>query len=217
LTPEPAGEDRYVSGVRGNKVQSFLYVILFSVMLLAGAIVLSSAGWFFFLLGIFIFPVVLVVHGLIHVLAIRKRPWIPAIVVSHLLFLGAFLFRVDSGDASSFVAVDAIAWRLGMDFHTPAWMAGAFGAFADLFLFILVAVSWLYVFPFRNPQLAGRILVAVLLPWWHFYLIGRPVAALLSFGFVLTITGWVPAAIWALSVLIGSEMDEEAVRSKAAS
>ncbi len=93
-------------------------------------------------------------------------------------------------------------------------MGGPIGQILDLFLFVLVAVSWLFVFPFSDPKLAGRILVAILLPWWHFYTIGRRLAAILCFVLVLTMTGWIPASIWALFSLFGSGPDEDAERSR---
>ncbi len=93
-------------------------------------------------------------------------------------------------------------------------MGGPAGQVLDLLLFVLVAVSWLFVFPFSDPKLGGRILVAILLPWWHFYSIGRRLAAILCFVLVLTTTGWIPASIWALFSLFKSRMDEAAEQSR---
>jgi len=154
-------------------MSAILYAMLLAVVLLSGAIVLNSGGWIFVVVGIFVFPVLLIAHSFIHVQAIRKKPRVRVIVISHLVLLTAFLLRVDSGDASSFIALDVIAWRLGIDIRAPAWMGGPLGQVLDLFLFVLVTVSWLFVYPFSDPKLGGRIFVAILLPWWHFYTVGR--------------------------------------------
>ena len=187
-----------------------LYATLLVVVLLSGAIVLNTGGWFLALVGIFIFPVVLIAHCFVHVQAIRKRPQVRVVLISHLVLLTAFLLRVDGGDASSFIAVEVIAWRLGVDFRAPDWMGGPIGQILDLFLFALVAVSWLLVFPFSDPKLGGRILVAVLVPWLHFYTSGRRLAAILCFVLVLTTSGWIPASIWALFSLLGARTDVNA-------
>lgn len=191
-----------------------LYVVLALVIFLSGVIIINTGGWFLVVIGIFVFPIFLIVHCLVHVQAIRKKPRIRVILTSHLLLLTAFLLRVDGGDASSFLAMDVIAWRLGIDFRAPNWMTGPIGQVLDLILFLSVAVSWLFVFPFANPQLAGRILVAILLPWWHFYTIGRHLAATLCFVLVLTTIGWIPASIWALFSLFVSGTNEGAVPPK---
>ncbi len=187
-----------------------LYATLIVVVLLSGAIILSTGGWFLVLVGIFVFPILLIAHCFVHVQAIKKGPRVRAILISHLVLLTAFLLRVDGGDASSFIAIDAIAWRLGIDFHTPEWIGGLFWQILGLFLFVLVAVSWLFVFPFSDPKLGGRILVAILIPWWHFYTLGRRLAAILCFVLVLTTTGWIPASIWALFSLLGPRTAEDA-------
>ena len=187
-----------------------LYLTLLAVVFLSVAIVLNTGGWFLVLVGIFLYPVLLVVHCLVHVQAIRKRPRVWLILTSHLLLLAAFLLSVDGGDTSSFVAIEGIAWRLGLDFRAPNWMGGPIGQVLDLILFVLVAVSWLFVFPFADPNRGGQIFVAVFLPWWHFYTDGRRPAAILCFVLVLTTTGWIPASIWALFSLLGARTDVNA-------
>ena len=88
------------------------------------------------------------------------------------------------------------------------------GWFIGWAFFVLVAISWLFVFPFSDPKLGGRILVAILVPWWHFYTRGHRVAAILCFGLVLTTTGWIPASVWALLSLFRSRTDGEAGLSR---
>ncbi len=191
-----------------------LYATLFVVVLLSGAIILNTGGWFLVLVGVFVFPALLIAHCFVHVQAIRKRPQVRVILISHLVLLTAFLLRVDGGDAGSFIAMDAIAWRFGIDLRAPDWMGGPIGQILDLFLFVLVAVSWLFVFPFSDSKLGGRILVAILVPWWHFYTSGRHLAAILCFLLVLTTAGWIPASVWALFSLFGSRTDAVAEPSR---
>jgi hypothetical protein len=190
-------------------MNAVLYLILLAVVFLSLAIFLSAGGWFVVLVGIFLFPVLLIAHSLVHIRAIGKRPRVWVILASHLLLLSAFLLRVDSGDTSSFLALDVIAWRFGIDFRAPDWMADVTGQALDLLLFALVPISWLLVYPFSDPKRGGRILVAVLLPWWHFYIIDRRLAAILCFILVLTMTGWIPASIWALFSLLWSKTDAD--------
>ena len=195
-------------------MKASLSFLLLAVFLLSLAIMGWVSGWFFVIVGVWLFPIILLVHCFVHVQAISKRPRVPEILVSHTLLMAAWLFRVDAGDASSYIVIDVIARRLGIDFRAPDWMGGPTGQVLDLFLFVLVAVSWLFVFPFSDPKLGGRILVAILVPWWHFYTVGRRLAALLCFVLVLTATGWIPASIWALFSLFRSGMDEAAEPSR---
>lgn len=166
------------------------------------------------MVGVFVYPIILIIHFFVHVQTIGKWPWITAILISHGLLLAASLLRVDADDASSYAAVDVIARRLDIDFRAPGWVSEQAGQEWHLMLLVLVGVSWLFVFPFSNPKLGKPILVAILLPWWHFYTIGRPLAATLCFVLVLTTIGWIPASIWALFSLFGSRTNEGAVPPK---
>jgi uncharacterized membrane protein YqaE (UPF0057 family) len=42
-----------------------------------------------------------------------------------------------------------------------------------------------------------RLLIALLLPWFAFFTIGRPVAGVICLVLQVTLVGWIPAAIWA--------------------
>ena len=42
-----------------------------------------------------------------------------------------------------------------------------------------------------------RLLIALLLPFFLFFTIGRPFAAIICLILWLTLIGWVPAALWA--------------------
>ena len=44
------------------------------------------------------------------------------------------------------------------------------------------------------------ILLAILVPWLALMLEGHTVPAVVCFGLQLTLIGWIPAAVWAVSV-----------------
>jgi len=46
-----------------------------------------------------------------------------------------------------------------------------------------------------------RLLLALLLPWFQFFTIGRPFAGIICLVLQLTIIGWLPAAIWSVYAL----------------
>ena len=46
-----------------------------------------------------------------------------------------------------------------------------------------------------------RLLIALLLPWLHFFTIGRPIAGIICLLLMITLIGWIPAAIWATYAL----------------
>lgn len=46
-----------------------------------------------------------------------------------------------------------------------------------------------------------RFLLALFLPWFQFFTIGRPIAGLICLALQITIIGWVPAAIWSIYAL----------------
>ena len=129
-----------------------LSILLLAVFLSSLAIMDSGGGWFFVLIGVWLFPIILLVHCFVHVQAISKRPRIPAILVSHILLMAAWLFRVDAGDNSYYVAAEVIARDLGIGFQAPNWMSGSGGQVLGLILFFLVAVSWLAVYPLTGRK-----------------------------------------------------------------
>ncbi len=53
------------------------------------------------------------------------------------------------------------------------------------------------------------IVVAVLLPWLALMLEGHLLQAAFCLGLQLTIIGWIPAAMWAVSVVNQSRRDRE--------
>ena len=54
-----------------------------------------------------------------------------------------------------------------------------------------------------------RLLIALLLPWLVFFTIGRPVAGIICLILLLTVIGWIPAAIWAVYSLSQYKTDKK--------
>ena len=46
-----------------------------------------------------------------------------------------------------------------------------------------------------------RLLLAILLPWFQFFTIGRPFAGIICLVLQITVVGWIPAAIWSAYAL----------------
>jgi hypothetical protein len=44
-------------------------------------------------------------------------------------------------------------------------------------------------------------LLAIILPWFQFFTIGRPVAGIVCLILQVTVIGWIPAAIWSVYAL----------------
>ncbi|MDP6689901.1 MAG: YqaE/Pmp3 family membrane protein [Alphaproteobacteria bacterium] len=53
-----------------------------------------------------------------------------------------------------------------------------------------------------------RLLIALLLPWFLFFTIGRVFAGIICLILQCTLIGWVPAAIWAVYALSQYNMDK---------
>jgi hypothetical protein len=43
-----------------------------------------------------------------------------------------------------------------------------------------------------------RLLLAIILPWFQFFTIGRPFAGIICLILQITLIGWIPAAIWSV-------------------
>ncbi|MDM8564763.1 YqaE/Pmp3 family membrane protein [Candidatus Halobeggiatoa sp. HSG11] len=46
-----------------------------------------------------------------------------------------------------------------------------------------------------------RLILAIFLPWFQFFTIGRPFAGIICILLQLTLIGWIPAAIWSTYAL----------------
>jgi len=60
-----------------------------------------------------------------------------------------------------------------------------------------------------------RLLIALLLPFFLFFTIGRPFAGIVCLILQLTLIGWVPAAIWAAYALSQYNTDKKIEAAKA--
>jgi hypothetical protein len=53
-----------------------------------------------------------------------------------------------------------------------------------------------------------RLLIALLLPWFLFFTIGRVFAGIICLIVQFTLVGWIPAAIWAVFALSQYNMEK---------
>ncbi len=58
-----------------------------------------------------------------------------------------------------------------------------------------------------------RLLIALLLPWFAFFTIGRPISGIVCLILHLTVIGWVPAAIWAAYAVSQYHTDQKIQRA----
>jgi uncharacterized membrane protein YqaE (UPF0057 family) len=58
-----------------------------------------------------------------------------------------------------------------------------------------------------------RLLIALLLPWFAFFTIGRPISGIICLILQITIIGWLPAAIWAVYALSQYKTDQKIARA----
>jgi hypothetical protein len=61
-----------------------------------------------------------------------------------------------------------------------------------------------------------RLILAILLPWFQFFTIGRPIAGIICLLLQLTVIGWLPAAIWSVYGLSQFKTDQKIKRALAA-
>ena len=61
-----------------------------------------------------------------------------------------------------------------------------------------------------------RLLIAILIPFFLFFTIGRPIAGIICLILQLTLIGWIPAAIWAVYALSQYNTDKkiDAIKSE---
>jgi len=58
-----------------------------------------------------------------------------------------------------------------------------------------------------------RLLLAILLPFFVFFTIGRPIAGIICLILQITLVGWLPAAIWAVYALSQYNTDKKIERA----
>jgi uncharacterized membrane protein YqaE (UPF0057 family) len=54
-----------------------------------------------------------------------------------------------------------------------------------------------------------RLIIALLLPWLLFFLIGKPIQGIVCIILQITLIGWIPAAIWAVYALSQYNTDKK--------
>lgn len=54
-----------------------------------------------------------------------------------------------------------------------------------------------------------RLILAILIPWFVFFTIGRPIQGIICLILQLTLIGWIPAAIWAIWALNNYTTDKK--------
>lgn len=54
-----------------------------------------------------------------------------------------------------------------------------------------------------------RLLLAILLPWFQFFTIGRPFAGIICLLLQMSVIGWLPAAIWSVYALSQYQTDKK--------
>lgn len=58
-----------------------------------------------------------------------------------------------------------------------------------------------------------RLLISILLPWFGFFTIGRPVAGIICLILQVTLIGWIPATIWSVYALSQYNTDKKISRA----
>ena len=59
-----------------------------------------------------------------------------------------------------------------------------------------------------------RLLLAILVPWFQFFTIGKPIAGVICLLLQLSLIGWIPAAIWSVYSLSQYKTDKKIQQSK---
>ena len=54
-----------------------------------------------------------------------------------------------------------------------------------------------------------RLILALLIPWFVFFTIGKPIQGLICLVLQLTLIGWIPAAIWGVWALNNYNTDKK--------
>ncbi|CAH2792523.1 MAG: Uncharacterized membrane protein VF_0575 [uncultured Paraburkholderia sp.] len=58
-----------------------------------------------------------------------------------------------------------------------------------------------------------RLLLTIILPWFQFFTIGRPIAGIICMILQITLIGWILAAIWSVYALSQYNTDKKIVRA----
>jgi hypothetical protein len=126
-----------------------MFIITLAIIALCLFIQFRAPGWFFFM-GILWWPFVGVVHFLSHSKALlRFRSSVQGsllrlMVVSHILFIVAFLLQYDEGDGPGWLTITALLGHR----EAPAWWPD--NPIMNLCLFIPVLVTWVLLLKRRR-------------------------------------------------------------------
>ncbi len=61
----------------------------------------------------------------------------------------------------------------------------------------------------RTGDMPMRLLIAILIPFFLFFTIGRTMAGIICLILPITLIGWIPAALWALYALSQYDTDKK--------
>jgi hypothetical protein len=64
-----------------------------------------------------------------------------------------------------------------------------------------------------KQEIRMRLLLAIILPWFQFFTIGRPFAGIICLILQITLIGWIPAAIWSVYALSQYNTDKKISRA----
>jgi hypothetical protein len=64
-----------------------------------------------------------------------------------------------------------------------------------------------------HEEICMRLLLAIILPWFQFFTIGRPFAGIICLILQITLIGWIPAAIWSVYALSQYKTDQKIERA----
>ncbi|MDR3086917.1 MAG: YqaE/Pmp3 family membrane protein [Azoarcus sp.] len=54
-----------------------------------------------------------------------------------------------------------------------------------------------------------RLLLAIILPWFQFFTIGKPISGVICLILQITLIGWIPASLWSVYALSQYKTDEK--------
>ena len=54
-----------------------------------------------------------------------------------------------------------------------------------------------------------RLILALIIPWFQFFTIGRPIAGVICLMLQITLIGWIPATIWSVYALSEYKTDKK--------
>ncbi|MFY9607392.1 MAG: hypothetical protein WAU45_02105 [Blastocatellia bacterium] len=147
-----------MNGFSRRVVVSVNLVVLATTLVVAGVTKWMTGGWFMMLVGVFLYPSVLVAHAAIHLanlLGRGERTHFPMrVLMSHAALLAGFLAQYDAGDAPGFFSLERL---LGWDAENlDNWSMDAMTVY-NAVVFLPVVFSWIYLLASRQSTLRPRL------------------------------------------------------------